>query len=266
MIIEWNTHIFHPDQDSFPLHPCAFYKPEIPSKPIDPLTDYIEKMRGFAIDRAVLVHPEPYGDDHRVVLDCLEREPNLFVATSLFYPGDAAAPDKLQDLVEQQPKIVSTRFHAYRNDRKYFETFQDAGVRALWAKAAELGLIVELHITPPYASQAAALIQEFGDTTVLIDHLAEPKEGNAVEFADVLVLSQFDHVYMKLSGLSHFSDDEPLYESVRPFTRRIIETFGPERMVWGSGIPDIVDVHMEKYSVADRALVKGGNLQRLLGL
>ena len=103
MIVEWNTHIFHPDQDNFPLHPCAFYKPEIPSKPIDPLTDYIEKMRGLGIDRAVLVHPEPYGDDHRVVLDCLEREPDLFVATSLFYPRDLAAPDKLQDLVEQQP-------------------------------------------------------------------------------------------------------------------------------------------------------------------
>jgi hypothetical protein len=75
----------------------------------------------------------------------------------------------------------------------------------------------------------------------------------------------FDQVYMKLSGLSHFAADEPLYTSARPFTRRVIEAFGPERMVWGSGALAIVDAHMEEYSEADRGLVKGGNLARILG-
>ena len=45
---------------------------------------------------------------------------------------------------------------------------------------------------------------------------------------------------MKLSGLGHFAQDAPLYESAKPFTRRVIEAFGPERMVWGSGTPAIV--------------------------
>jgi predicted TIM-barrel fold metal-dependent hydrolase len=44
----------------------------------------------------------------------------------------------------------------------------------------------------------------------------------------------------------------------------VINEFGPDRMVWGSGTPEIVDVHMANYSAADRARVKGGNIQRLL--
>ena len=79
----------------------------------------------------------------------------------------------------------------------------------------------------------------------------------------MLDLALFDNVYMKLSGLNHFAQDAPLYESAKPFTRRVIDAFGPERMVWGSGTPGIVDAHMEGHSEADRAKVKG-NLARLL--
>ena len=56
-----------------------------------------------------------------------------------------------------------------------------------------------------------------------------------------------------------------LYESAKPFTKRVIEAFGPNRMVWGSGTPGIVDAHMADYGEADRAKVKGGNLERMIG-
>ena len=62
----------------------------------------------------------------------------------------------------------------------------------------------------------------------------------------------------------HFCDDGPLFESALPFTAQVIKAFGPDRMVWGSGTPEIVDVHMASYSAEDRAKVKGGNLDRLL--
>jgi len=110
----------------------------------------------------------------------------------------------------------------------------------------------------------AGALRDFPQTVALIDHLAEPHMGNAVEFADVLELAKFDQVYMKLSGLNHFAHDAPFYESVRPFTRRVIEAFGPDRLVWGGGSPGIVDIHMEGYSEEDKAKVKGSNLAALL--
>jgi len=71
---------------------------------------------------------------------------------------------------------------------------------------------------------------------------------------------------MKLSGINHFAKDAPLYPSARPFTQLVAAAFGPDRMVWGSGAPAIVDTHLAHFPEADRAKVKGGNLQRLLGL
>lgn len=264
MTIEWNVHMFSADLQRYPFHPDAVYRPDVGTLPLDPLGAYLQRLQDEKIDRGILVQPEPYGDDHRLVLDCLQREPKRLKATSLFYPKDPKAPQKLAELVKREPRIIATRFHAHRGKESYLDSFADSGVRALWKQAAELGLVVELHIGPNYALQAAEAIRAFPDTPVLIDHLAEPHMGTAVEYAHVLDLARLPHVYMKLSGLGHFSQDAPLYRDALPFTRRVVEAFGPDRMVWGSGTPAIVDAHLAGYPEADRRKVKGENLARLL--
>ena len=264
-MIEWNAHMFSRDTRRYPFSPRAAYTPDASRLSDDPLSDYLDRMASEGIDRAVLVHPEPYGDDHRLVLDCLSREPDRLRGTSLFYPKDPDAPRKLKELVQRQPRIVGTRFHAHRGKEIYLDSFADPGVRALWEQAGGLGLVIELHIGPNYAGQAGEAIRDYPSFPVLIDHLAEPHKGSAVEYADLLELARFEQVYMKLSGLNHFSTDAPLYLDAKPFTRWVAEAFGPDRMVWGSGTPQIVDAHLEHLSEADREKVKGGNLARLLG-
>jgi L-fuconolactonase len=265
MIVEWNAHMFSSDTRRYPFHPQAAYVPKVEDLTEDPLASYLERMRRAGIDRAVLVQPEPYGDDHRLVLDCLVQAPERFRATCLFYPADPDAPHKLAALVKHQRGIVAIRFHAHRGKEMYLHSFANAGVRTLWRLASELGLMVELHIGPNYAAQAAEVIQAYPEVTVLIDHLAEPALGNAVEYAAVLGLARFDNVYMKLSALEYISNAPPLYLDVKPFTRLVADAFGPERLVWGGGTPQIVDAHLDHLSEMDRAKVKGANLARLLG-
>jgi len=265
MIIEWNTHIFSPDLQRYSFHKKAAYRPDVSKNPIDPLGAYLNRMEQEGIDRAVLVHPEPYGDDHLLILECLKQERERLKGTCLFYPKDPDAPRKMEDLIAQEPHIIAARIHAHRGKEMYLDSFNSPEVRRLWEKALELGLIIELHIGPDYAQQVAEMLNIYPDSTVLIDHLAEPHMGNAVEYAHVLSLATFDKVYMKLSGLNHFATDEPLYLSAKPFTRMVIEAFSPDRMVWGSGTPDIVDAHLEGYSESERMKVKGDNLANLLG-
>ena len=264
MIIEWNAHMFSADTDRYPFHARAAYLPGPERRSADPLADYLARMGREGIDRAVLVQPEPYGDDHRLVLDCLKWESERLWGTSLFYPRDADAPDKLRDLVRREPKIIATRFHAHRGTQAYLSSFDEPGVRALWERAGELGLVIELHIGPDYGAQVGKVIQAYPDYPVLIDHLAEPHMGSAVEYAQVLGLARYDNVYMKLSGLNHFSEDAPYYLEARAFTRWVVDAFGPDRLVWGSGTPGIVDAHLDHLPGAARDKVKGGNLARLL--
>lgn len=265
MIVDWGAHMFSRDQRRFPFHPQATYKPDISQLLDDPLAAYLNYMRREQIDRAVLVQPEPYGDDHGLLLECLAREPERLRGASLFYPKDLDAPRKLAELVERDPRIVAVRFHAHRGKESYLGSFADDGVRALWRAAAELGLVVELHIGPNYAADAATAIAAYASVPVLIDHLAEPHMGSPVEYAEVLGLARFDNVYMKISGLSHISVDAPLYRDVKRFTRLVADTFGPKRLVWGNDLPQVVDAQLDHFSTAERDLVKGGNLAALLG-
>ncbi len=163
------------------------------------------------------------------MLDCLQREPDRLRATALFYPKDPNAPQKLTALVQQEPHIVALRFHAHRGKEFYLDSFQDENVRTLWKTAGELGLLIELHIGPNYAAQAGAVIRTYPDFPVLIDHLGEPTMGNAVEYADVLALAQFDNVYMKLSGLDYIAKDGPLYPAR-----------GPSRVGWWTPLVPII--------------------------
>jgi predicted TIM-barrel fold metal-dependent hydrolase len=265
MIVEWNEHMFSADRARYPFSAQAAYRPPDERLAADPLAVYQERMRREAIDAAVLVQPEPYGDDHRLVLDCLGRDRRHLRVSSLFLPKDPDAPRKLAALVAREPGVVATRFHAHRGKEQYLDSFADEGVRNLWRQAAELGLIVELHIGPNYAAQAGEAIRAFPAVPVLIDHLAEPAYGTPEEYADVLALAALPNVYMKLSELQHFAKEAPLYPDALPLTRRVVAAFGPDRLVWGGGTPAIIDAHLPQCSEAERTKVKGGTLAALLG-
>jgi len=140
--------------------------------------------------------------------------------------------------MRQQPLFIATRFHPLGGKDLGPDSSLDPGVQAIWKKALELGLIIELHMDSTYAHPVANMLRQYPESTVVVDHLA---------------------------GLNHFARDEPHYLSARPFTRRVIAEFGPDQLVWGSDTPGIVDAHMPEFSEQDRLKVKGGNLVRLLG-
>lgn len=260
MIVEWNAHMFSNDRERYPFHSKATYIPDEERLLNDPFAVYLERLDALGIDRAVLVQPEPYGDDHSLVLDCLAREKTRVKATCLFYPREPDAVSKMVDLVSAQPRIVALRFHAHRGKEAYLDSFEDANVRALWEKAGELGLVIELHIGPSYASGAGEAIEDYPDFPVLIDHMAEPQLGTAEEYEDVLSLARFPNVTIKMSGLSHFSQEPEPYLDTKPLVRRVAEAFGADRIAWSSGSPTIVDQLLDHWSEEKRAKVKGQNL------
>lgn len=263
-IVEWNAHLFSADTKKYPFHSKATYQPDSGRLSDDPLGVYLSDLDSRGIHKAVVVQPEPYGDDHSLVIDAVRESKNRLKGTSLFYPKDPGAPKKLEALVRQNPEIVATRFHAHRGKENYLDSFADPGVKALWKKAVDLDIIVELHIGPNYGKQVREALAEFPKTKVIIDHLAEPHMGTPVEYADILDLAEFQNVYMKFSGLGHFSDDSPDFLSVKSFTADVFNAFGAERMLMGGVSPSTVDAHMTEYSADDRAKVKGGNIIKLL--
>ena len=96
-IIDSHVHLFLPE---FAYHPNASYRP-----PAHPLGDYLAFLKQSPIGHAVVVHPEPYQDDHRILDYVFRHEPSprFFKATCLFDPIDPKTPERMEALSRQYP-------------------------------------------------------------------------------------------------------------------------------------------------------------------
>ena len=59
---------------------------------------------------------------------------------------------------------------------------------------------------------------------------------------DITALSQLEHVTCKLSGLmAYCAPGTSSYETIKPYVDHVLDSFGPNRIVWGSDWP-VVDL------------------------
>ena len=91
--IETHVHLFDPAR--VPYAADAPYKPAAYT-----LEDHLKLVEAVGLAHSVIVHPEPYQDDHRYLEYCLAHEPRpgYFKATCLFDPLREDTPARLRAL------------------------------------------------------------------------------------------------------------------------------------------------------------------------
>jgi predicted TIM-barrel fold metal-dependent hydrolase len=229
-------------------------------------------MDGAGVDYAVVVHPEPYQDDHDYLEHCLDVGKGRLKGTCLYFAGRAGSLEKMAALVKRRPgQIATARIHAYAPDR--LPPFGKPELRALWKQAADLGLIVQLHFEPRYAPGFEPLIEEFPGTTVIIDHLGRPLQGTPEEHARVIGWSKYRNTVIKLSAIPPRTQFP--HRDAAPFVRQAADAFGPDRMIYGGGFEpgatgdqylatrERLLGYVSHFSAADQDKVAGGTAARL---
>jgi predicted TIM-barrel fold metal-dependent hydrolase len=276
--VDAHIHLFSPDQEIFPYHPNAVYQPEPAS-----LAGYLPFVAEAGIDGVIIVHPEPYQDDHTYLEYCFKAEPSemFFKGTCLFDPTDASTPDRMAELVERNPeRIVALRIHITRErdaaptnegpirDRDLTKRQVRDTIRA----AHKLGLAIQFHMIPAHAATVHFLAAEFSQTVIVIDHLARSGFGTPAEFAQVMDMATLPNVYMKFSGVGYSSRQDYPYRDTRALVRDVFEAFGPDRILWGGLGKTISDFNLQSEllketfaftSAANIAKIRGGNAMRL---
>jgi L-fuconolactonase len=239
VLIDTHIHLFAADRDRFPYHPGSPYRPE-PST----VEDYANFVRQARIDHAVIVHPEPYQDDHRYLEYCFEHEPvpGFFKGTCLYDPVAADTPDRMDALVRKHPRrIVALRIHEMREAGKAATRSgaikdRDLGAPEMartWEKAQALGLAIQMHFVPAHAPGIQRLAARFPKLPVILDHLGRPGQGTPEQYKDVLALGKLSNVWLKYSGVGYASKQKPPHADAKPIIRSIYDAFGPERIIWG---------------------------------
>ena len=273
-VIDSHIHLFEPGR--FPYHPNASYRP-----PAEPLAPYLDYVRQAAIDHVIIVHPEPYQDDHRYLEYCFanERPRGLFKGTCLFDPLDPATPARMAEIARRHPgRIVALRIHAMNAPGKPFERtgpiknrdLRDPAVKRAWRAAGQLGMAVQMHFLPHHAPAIGALAGEFRDVPVILDHMGRFGMGRPEDFDAVLALARFPRVYFKFSGWGYSSKSPAPHPDLQAPMKRALAEFGAGRIVMGGlghkgedlqKARSILDTAFA--SPEDRAAILGGNAARL---
>lgn len=131
----------------------------------------------------------------------------------------------------------------------------------LWRKQyqllAEQHLTFDLQLYPEQMVEAAAFFSQHPDIPVIIDHAGSPYDqtpkGLVTLKFGLQTLAKLPHCHIKLSGFGMF-DQQWTNESVSPIFKLILDTFGPERVLFGSNYP--VDKLMRSYDfIIDELLI-----------
>jgi predicted TIM-barrel fold metal-dependent hydrolase len=221
----------------------------------------------------VIVHPEPYQDDHRYVEYCLAHEPRpgYFKATCMFDPLSADTPRRMRELAERWPKRIVARIHEMSMTPESSgpirnRDMKDPRMTACWRAVASMGMAVQMHFIPGQAPAIRGLAAQFSETTVILDHMGRPGQGTDAEYGEVLKLATLPRVILKYSGWDYYKGD------MAALTRRLYDAFGPERMIWG--MVGTTSAEYQKQSARfdellgfaserERAGIRGGNAERL---
>ncbi|MGL1885115.1 MAG: amidohydrolase family protein [Reichenbachiella sp.] len=146
----------------------------------------------------------------------------------------------------------------------------------------DYGFTYDILIFPTQLEAALETVKRHSDQKFVIDHIAKPyiKEGKIDEWATYMrQIAAHDHVMCKVSGMVTEADwTEWKYEDFVSYMDVVVETFGVDRLMYGSDWPvcllggdykevkSIPDRYFEKFSKEEQEKIFGKNAVDFYGI
>lgn len=179
----------------------------------------------------------------------------------------------------RQLKTVGFRriLHVVPDEVSTTETF-----RRNLRKIGKAGLPFDLNfLSRQLEPVGVPLLQACPDQVFILDHCGVPDvvAGDwEIWEAGVRAFAGFENVVVKLSGITAYAAPGAGVDVIRPYVERLLELFGPQRMLWGSdwpvvdlgaGLPGWIGMTGELLaglSAAERAAIGTGTARRVYGV
>ena len=137
------------------------------------------------------------------------------------------------------------------------------------------GFTYDILIYPQHLSVTSDLILVSNEQRFILDHLAKPniKNGTSATWAaDLKKLASHKNVFCKLSGMVTEADHSAWKkEDIYPYMDKVLEFFGPERLLFGSDWPvcrlaasygqvcDLMNDYLDRLTIHEQELIWGKN-------
>jgi len=193
---------------------------------------------GFA--KAIAVQAAPTAAETRYLLRVASREPAVAgVVGWLDFEAGAADFDRELATWEGEPMLVGVR--PMLQDLPADYALQPGVMRNIGA-FAESGLALDWLVRPRHLPAVVRVMAAFPRLKGIVDHLGKPDprdEAGMAEWREGLGrLAELPNAACKLSGLfTEAGPERPGAETLRSIVARVCESFGEDRLLYGSDWP-----------------------------
>lgn len=273
--VDIHPHVIATDTVRYPLAPLGGTQSTWSRDRPTPFEALVAAMDEAGVDKAAIVQASTaYGHDNSYVAEAIAAYPRRFTGV---FSVDVLAPDA----VEKMRHWLDRGFSGMR----LFTTgstmpgqatwFDDARSFPAWEFAGKAGIPVCMQMTPQGFPQLRGLMERFGGVQIILDHLARPqvKDGPPYDAdKEFFALARYPNVYLKVTPLNYMPEGWGK-GSPETFFARLVETFGAQRIAWGSNFPatagSLTDnlakarAALSSLSESDRAWIFGKTAQTL---
>jgi predicted TIM-barrel fold metal-dependent hydrolase len=110
-----------------------------------------------------------------------------------------------------------------------------------WEAAVDTDAVVQIMAHTSQLDQALELVEAYPELRYTFDHFchADAADDPVESFATLEPLAEYNNVTVKISEIAHISNEDYPYEDAHDHVRWLMETFGRERVLWGSDFPNV---------------------------
>jgi predicted TIM-barrel fold metal-dependent hydrolase len=193
------------------------------------------EMDAVGVDRAVIVPPTWVGENNLTALEAAAAYPERFAIMGRFDVDAADAEDRLA-VWKAQPGMLGIRMTFGHMPRT--EAIDDGSLDWYWAACERNGIPLMLNL-PAMAEKAGPIAERHPGLTIVIDHMGLAHGNGGAQVSEqerVLALAKHPKVHIKVSCVPNYSTEGYPHQDIQPYLRRLFDTFGPRRLLWGADI------------------------------
>ncbi len=244
--IDAHVHVWTSDTERYPLAP-GYTKDRMALPSFTP-EELFAHTRPSGVSQIVLIQMSYYGFDNAYMLDMMRKHQGTFSGVAVI-DRDAEPRETMLKLAER-----GVRGFRIRPGKRSPDHWLDGdGMAAMWKCGAEQGLAMCPLIDPEYLPAVDRMCRRFPATPVVIDHFARIGVDGVIrphDLDNLCRLARHGNAHVKVSAFYALGKKKAPYLDLAPMIRRVLDAFGPERLMWASDSPfQVIDGHTYQDSV-----------------
>ncbi len=200
------------------------------------------------VRRIVLIQVGLYGFDNSYMLDTMWKHKGVFSGVAVI-DENAKPRERMTELAK-----IGVRGFRIRPGKRPADRWLDGeGMAAMWKCGGDEGLQMCPLMNPESLPSVDRMCRKFPDTPVVIDHFARIGADGRIrkEHVDNLcALARHKKVCVKASAFYALGKKKAPYLDLGPMIHRVLDAFGPERLMWASDGPfQVMNGHAYRESI-----------------